>query len=243
MRHAPSERHLEMVFATRARLEGNDVGYGSIVAGGSHACILHWTRNDGILNPDELLLLDAGVEGYALYTADITRTLPLGGRFSTAQRAIYDLVFAAQDAAIRAVKPGVDFLEPNRVAMRILAQGLHDLGILTVSVEEALRDDRQLYRRYSLHNVSHMLGIDVHDCARAREQEYKLGTLTAGMVLTVEPGLYFQPDDLTVPEQYRGIGVRIEDDILVTETGCRNLSAAIPRTADDVELWIARTQD
>ncbi len=242
LRTAPSERHLEMIFATRARLEGNDVGYGSIVAGGSHACVLHWTRNDGILNPDELLLLDAGVEGYSLYTADITRTLPIGGRFTTAQRRIYDLVYAAQDAAIKAVKPGADFLEPNRVAMRILAQGLHDLGILTVSVEEALREDRQLFRRYTLHNVSHMLGIDVHDCARAREQEYKLGTLTPGMVLTVEPGLYFQPDDLTVPEEYRGIGVRIEDDILVSETGWINLSSAIPRSADDVEAWIANVQ-
>ncbi len=239
---APTERYIEGIFALRARTDGNDVGYGSIVASGAHACILHWTRNDGILNPGELLLLDAGVEGRALYTADITRTLPISGRFSAPQRAIYDLVYAAQEAAIQAVKPGADYLEPNRVAMAILAQGLHDLGILQVSVEEALREDQQLYRRYSLHNVSHMLGIDVHDCARAREQEYKLGTLTPGMVLTVEPGLYFQPDDLTVPAQYRGIGVRIEDDVLVTETGFRNLSAAIPRTAEDVERWIAGIQ-
>ena len=240
--HAPTERHLEGIFTMRARTDGNDVGYGSIVASGAHACILHWTRNDGILNPGELLLLDAGVEGHALYTADITRTLPVRGRFSPAQRAIYDLVYAAQEAAIQAVKPGADFLEPNRVAMRILAQGLHELGILQGSVEDAMRDDQQLYRRYSLHNVSHMLGIDVHDCARAREQEYKLGTLAEGMVLTVEPGLYFQADDLTVPEQYRGIGIRIEDDILVTDTGFRNLSAAIPRTAADVEAWMTGIQ-
>ena len=123
--------------------------------------------------------------------------------------------------------------------MRVLAFGLQRMGILK-DAEEALREDRQLYRRYTLHNVSHMLGLDVHDCARAREQTYKFGKLQAGMVLTVEPGLYFQPDDLTVPAKYRGIGVRIEDDILVTASGSRNLSGSLPSAPAAVERWMRR---
>ena len=232
-----TERDVEIMFYGRARAEGNDVGYGTIAAAGCNACILHWTRNDAPLRPGELLLLDAGVEGHALYTADITRTLPISGTFSAAQREIYDLVYAAQRAAITEVRPGNDFMHPNRVAMRHLAEGLERLGILS-SAEEALKDTNQFYRRYSLHNISHMLGIDVHDCAKARQEVYRFGQFRPGMVLTVEPGLYFQPDDLTVPERYRGIGVRIEDDILVTEDGNRNLSADIPASADEVEAWV-----
>ncbi|HEY0839622.1 MAG TPA: M24 family metallopeptidase, partial [Vulgatibacter sp.] len=138
-----------------------------------------------------------------------------------------------------AVKPGNDFMEPNRVAMEVLAHGLERLRILPTSAEEALRDENQFYKRYSLHNVSHMLGLDVHDCAQARAEAYKFGKLEAGMVLTVEPGLYFQRDDLTVPARYRGIGVRIEDDVVVTARGCRVLSADIPKTVKDVEAWMA----
>ncbi|AUX48595.1 Xaa-Pro aminopeptidase [Sorangium cellulosum] len=234
-----SEREVEGIFNLRARVEGNDVGYGTIAAAGHHACILHWTRNDGKLDPEKLLLIDAGVEGNSLYTADITRTLPIGGKFSPEQREIYELVLEAQEAALREVKPGNDFMEPNRAAMRVLARGLERLGILPVSAEEALKEDKQFYRRYSLHNVSHMLGLDVHDCAQARQQVYKFGKLQPGMVLTVEPGLYFQLDDETVPARYRGIGVRIEDDVLVTESGHRNLSCEIPRTVGDVEAWMA----
>lgn len=233
-----TERHVEGVFALRARVDGNDVGYGTIAASGANACILHWTKNDARLRRGELLLLDAGVEGNKLYTADITRTLPISGRFSKAQRDVYDLVWQAQAAAFTAVRPGQDFMEPNRRAMRVLAAGLERLGILQVSAEEALRDENQFYKRYSLHNVSHMLGLDVHDCAKARQEVYRLGPLKAGMVLTVEPGLYFQRDDLTVPAKYRGIGVRIEDDVLVTATGMRNLSASIPSEAAAVERWM-----
>jgi Xaa-Pro aminopeptidase len=240
LRQARSEREVEGVFNLRARVEGNDVGYGTIAATGPHACILHWTRNDGAISKGDLLLLDAGVEGHSLYTADITRTLPISGRFSREQRVIYDLVLDAQVRAMKAVKPGNDFLEPNRVAMGVLARGLKELGILRTSVEDALKEKNQFYKRYSLHNVSHMLGLDVHDCAAARQEAYKYGKLKPGMVLTVEPGLYFQLDDLTVPKQYRGIGIRIEDDVVVTARGCRNLSDGIPRTADDVEKWMAR---
>jgi Xaa-Pro aminopeptidase len=138
------------------------------------------------------------------------------------------------------IEPGVDFMEPNRIAMRVLAEGLESLGILPTSAEEALKEEHQFYKRYSLHNVSHMLGLDVHDCAQARQEAYKHGKLEPGMVLTVEPGLYFQLDDLTVPARYRGIGVRIEDDVVVTRTGYRNLSEAIPSEWRAVETWMAR---
>jgi Xaa-Pro aminopeptidase len=238
-----TERYVEGIFGLRARVEGNDVGYGTIAASGAHACILHWTDNDGALRPGDLLLLDAGVEANTLYTADVTRTIPLDGRFSREQREIYELVLAAQDAGFAACKPGNDFMAPNDAAMHVLAHGLERLGILKTSAEEALRKTNQFYKRYSLHGVSHMLGLDVHDCAAARAETYKYGKLQAGMVLTVEPGLYFQPDDLTVPERYRGIGVRIEDDVTITADGYRNLSASLPRTADDVEAWMDRLMD
>ena len=237
---ARSEREVEGVFNLRARVEGNDVGYGTIAASGHHACTLHYTRNDGALDPESLLLLDAGVEGNSLYTADITRTLPISGRFTKEQRLVYKLVYKAQKAALAEVKPGNDFMAPNKAAMRVLAAGLEKLGVLPSSAEDALKDEHQFYKRFSLHNVSHMLGLDVHDCAEARKEAYKFGKLKPGMVLTVEPGLYFQKDDLTVPEAYRGIGVRIEDDVVVTEAGHENLSARIPSQVDDVEDWMAR---
>ncbi|HET9030388.1 MAG TPA: aminopeptidase P family protein [Candidatus Aquilonibacter sp.] len=236
--HATSERQFEAAFWSRARIEANDVGYLTIAASGHHACTLHWNKNSGKIEPGTMLLLDAGVECDSLYTADITRTLPIGGTYTKAQRAVYEIVWEAQRAGIDAVAPGVDFLEPNRRAMRVLAQGLIDLGILKVSLDDALDPNHQFYRRYTLHNVSHMLGIDVHDCAQARSETYRYGRLREGMVLTVEPGLYFQPDDATVPEEFRGIGVRIEDDIHVTASGRENLSAILPSKADEVERWI-----
>jgi Xaa-Pro aminopeptidase len=146
-------------------------------------------------------------------------------------------VWEAQRAAFAACRPGNDFLDPNTAAMHVLAHGLERLGILS-SADEALQDDKLFYKRYSLHNVSHMLGLDVHDCAQARAETYKFGRLEPGMVLTVEPGLYFQLDDLTVPERYRGIGVRIEDDVAITATGHENLSAALPSEPDAVEAWV-----
>ncbi|MDQ2960860.1 MAG: aminopeptidase P family protein [Candidatus Dormibacteraeota bacterium] len=233
------ERVIEGVFRSRARLEGNEVGYETIAASGAHATILHWVRNDGQVNYGDLLLLDAGVECRQLYTADVTRTLPVSGTFTPEQREVYQIVLDAQNAAIAEVKPGAPFLAPHRAAMRVLAEGLHRLGILDADPDEAVRIDRQLHRRWTIHGVSHMLGLDVHDCSDARDQHYH-GELKPGYVLTVEPGLYFQPDDLTVPERYRGIGVRIEDDVVVTETGCRVLSDALPRDPDAIESWMAR---
>jgi Xaa-Pro aminopeptidase len=238
MKTAKSERELEGVFFTRARMEGNDVGYGSIVASGAHACTLHWRKNNGVIRKGDLLLLDAGIEGNSLYTADITRSFPISGKFTKEQKVIYELVLKAQKAALKAVKPGNDFMYPNAVAMKVLAEGLEELGILPTTAKEALRDENQFYKRYSLHNVSHMLGLDVHDCAQARAENYKYGKLEAGMVLTIEPGLYFQLDDLTVPEKYRGIGVRIEDDVVVTAKGHNNLSGHIPAEVKDLEAWI-----
>jgi Xaa-Pro aminopeptidase len=232
------ERVIEGVFNLRARVEGNDIGYETIAASGPHATTLHWVRNTGDVRSGDLLLLDAGVEGHELYTADVTRTMPINGTFSPAQRRIYTLVYEAQSAGIAAVRPGAKFMDPHDAAMAVLAQGLYELGILKEEPEYALRKDRQLHRRYTLHGTSHMLGIDVHDCANARNEFY-LGELHEGYVLTVEPGLYFQPNDLTVPEEYRGIGVRIEDDVLVTADGSRNLSGALPRSAEDVETWMA----
>jgi Xaa-Pro aminopeptidase len=233
-----SERWIEGVFGLRARVEGNDVGYGSICAAGAHACTLHWTDNDGPVRDGDLVLLDMGVEGAELYTADVTRTLPVSGRFTPRQRQVYELVFQAQEAALAECRPGADFLAPHKAAMRVLARGLERLGVLE-DAEASLAEDDQRYRRYTLHGVSHMLGLDVHDCARARDEQYRHGTLQEGYALTVEPGLYFQPDDLTVPEDLRGIGVRIEDDVVITADGHRNLSGALPRDADGVEAWMA----
>lgn len=239
------ERWLEGTFWRRARVDGNDVGYGSIVACGHHATTLHWVRDDGPVRDGDLVLLDMGVEGRSLYTADVTRTLPVSGHFSPLQRQVYDVVLRAQQAGIDAVRPGSAFLDPHRAAMRVIAEALHDWGLLPVRPDESLSEDPKapgagLHRRYTLHSTSHMLGLDVHDCAQARDETYRDAELEAGMVLTVEPGLYFQPDDLTVPPELRGIGVRLEDDILVTREGCRNMSGALlPRSADAVESWMA----
>ncbi|WP_285223513.1 aminopeptidase P family protein [Frankia sp. AiPa1] len=242
---ANGERWLEGTFWRRARVDGNDVGYGSIVACGQHATTLHWVRDDGPVRAGDLALLDMGVEGRSLYTADVTRTLPITGRFTDLQRKVYDVVLHAQQAGIEAVRPGASFLDPHRAAMRVIATALEDWGLLPGGAQASLSEDPQapnagLHRRYTLHSTSHMLGLDVHDCAAARDEAYRDGALAAGMVLTVEPGLYFQPDDLTVPPELRGIGVRIEDDILVTRDGCQNMSAALPRTAEEVENWMGQ---
>ncbi|WP_370413857.1 aminopeptidase P family protein [Streptomyces fradiae] len=234
---ATSERYIEGTFFLRARVEGNDVGYGTIAAAGPHACTLHWVRNDGPVRSGDLLLLDAGVETTELYTADVTRTLPINGRFTEIQRKIYDAVYEAQEAGIAAVKPGAGYRDFHDAAQRVLAEKLVEWGLVEGPVERVL--ELNLQRRWTLHGTGHMLGMDVHDCAAARTEAYVDTTLEPGMCLTVEPGLYFQADDLTVPEEYRGIGVRIEDDILVTEDGNRNLSDQLPRRSDEVEAWMA----
>ena len=233
------ERLIEGAFFTRARYEGNDLGYDSIVASGSHACILHWIKNDGELKNGDLILIDAGVEVESLYTADITRTLPINGKFTPAQRKIYTLVYEAQKAGMEAVKPGAKFRDFHHAAMTVLAKGLEEMGVLPVSAEESLKADVGLHRRWTVHGTGHMLGMDVHDCAQARKEAYTEGVLEEGMIVTVEPGFYIHPDDTLFPAEYRGIGVRIEDDVLVTKDGYKNLSSAMPRHPDEIEAWVA----
>lgn len=236
--HPRGERIIEGVFHQAARLEGNDTGYGTIAASGPHACILHWVTNDGPVTPGDLLLVDAGIELDSLYTADITRTIPVSGTFSPLQRQVYEAVLDAADQAFAVVKPGALFRDIHETAMRVIAGYVHEWGFLPVGLEESLAKEGQHHRRYMIHGTSHHLGLDVHDCAKARREMYMDKELEPGMVFTIEPGLYFQPDDHTVPAEWRGIGVRIEDNIVVTGNGGRNLSGGIPRKADEVENWV-----
>ncbi|WP_375485975.1 aminopeptidase P family protein [uncultured Jatrophihabitans sp.] len=241
------ERWLEGTFWRRARLEGNDVGYTSIVGSGPHATTLHWWRNHGAVAAGGLLLADMGVETDELYTADVTRTMPVDGTWTPEQRKVYRAVAEAQAAGIAEVRSGADFLAAHKAAMYVIAEHLHAWGILPVTADVSCAEDPEtpgagLHRRYTLHGTSHMLGIDVHDCAAARNETYRDGTLAAGHVLTVEPGLYFQTNDLSVPAELRGIGVRIEDDVVVTDGDPVNLSAMLPRDPDEVTAWMRDVQ-
>ncbi|PWJ56198.1 Xaa-Pro aminopeptidase [Quadrisphaera granulorum] len=240
VRHERGERVIESAFEGVARREGNGVGYETIAAAGPHACTLHWIRNDGPVRPGQLVLVDAGVEATSLYTADVTRTLPVDGRFSPAQRRVYQAVLDAADAAFAVARPGSKFRDLHAAAMEVIAARLESWGLLPVSAAEALDPEKGgQHRRWMVHGTSHHLGLDVHDCAQARREMYLDAELVPGMVFTIEPGLYFKSDDLLVPDELRGIGVRIEDDVLVTEDGCVNLSAALPRRPADVEEWMA----
>lgn len=236
------ERVIERAFEGRARIEGNGVGYDTIAASGAHACTLHWIRNDGPAREGDLVLIDAGVEVDSLFTGDVTRTLPVSGTFTEPQRRVYQAVLDAADAAFAVIRPGARFRDVHEAAMRVIAQRLHDWGLLPGTVEESLDSEGQFHRRWMVHGTSHHLGLDVHDCAKARKELYQEGTLEPGMVFTVEPGLYFGPDDLLAPEQLRGIGIRIEDDVLVTPEGGERLTAMIPRTVDEVERWLAEAR-
>ncbi|MEV5732794.1 aminopeptidase P family protein [Streptomyces sp. NPDC052292] len=237
-RHARGERWIEGTFNRRARLGGYGLGFDTIAAAGSHSCILHWMQNDGPVRDGDLLLLDAGAEADSFYTGDVTRTLPVSGHFTEAQRRVYDLVFAAQSAGIAALRPGAPFGAFHAAAMRVIAEELDAWGLRPYGTT-ASTPGPDLYRRYTLCGSGHMLGLDCHDCAGARDEAYSAGVLRRGHVLTVEPGLYFQPDDLTVPAELRGIGVRIEDDLVITSSGAECLSSGLPRSADEVEAWMA----
>jgi Xaa-Pro aminopeptidase len=237
--HERGERVIEGTFGAHARLEGNTVGYETIAAAGEHATTLHWTQNDGAVRAGDLVLVDAGVEADSLYTADVTRTLPVDGTFTDVQRRVYTAVLDAADAAFAVARPGARFRDVHGAAMDVIAARLGEWGLLPGTVEESLDPEGQYHRRWMVHGTSHHLGLDVHDCALARREMYLAAVLQPGMVFTIEPGLYFKSDDLTVPEEYRGIGVRIEDDVLVTPDGNENLSAALPRRPEDVEQWMA----
>lgn len=240
VRRGRGERWVEGVFGLYARHAGNAVGYDTIAAGGDHANTLHWIRNDGDLRPGDLLLMDAGVEAESLYTADITRTLPVSGTFSEAQRKVYTAVLEAQAAGFAAAKPGNRFSDVHKAAIAVVARHLAEWGLLPVGAEESLNQETGgQHRRWMVHGTSHHLGIDVHDCAQARTENYRDAELKPGMVITVEPGIYLKATDLLVPEELRGIGVRIEDDIVITEDGCEILSSHLPRDPDEVEAWMA----
>jgi len=231
------ERSVEGVFSQRARIDGNDIASGVIAAAGSHACTLHWRPQHGRLQATDLLLLDAGAETRSLYAADVTRTMPLSGRFTEPQRLVYDLVHRAQAAGIAHVRAGARFMEFHEEAMSVIVEGLADWGLLAASTDEAL--ETLIYRRWTLTGGSgHMIGLDVHDCGQARLDRYRDGRLEAGMVLTVEPGLYFQPDDQLIPPDLRGLAVRIEDDVLVTDSNPLVMSQKLPARADALMAWM-----
>lgn len=238
MKEQRGERIVEGAFYTRARLEGNEPGYDTIAAAGAHACVLHWIRNDGAVRDGDLLLLDAGVEMDSHYTSDVTRTLPINGVFTEAQRKLYMLVYEAQEAALKTIRPGAKFRDFHRASQQVIARGLEEWGILPITAEESLDPENGLHRRWTLCSTGHMLGLDVHDCAKARADQYLDGVLEVGQVLTVEPGLYLQPDDLLIPEEMRGIGIRIEDCVEVTEDGYRLMTESLPRHPDDIERWM-----
>ena len=203
--------------------------YNSIVAGGSNACILHYTENDRPLNDGDLVLIDAGCE-FAMYAGDITRTFPVNGKFSQPQREIYDLVLKAQKRAIELLVPGNSIKQANDEVVRIKTQGLVDLGILKGDVDTLI--EQQAYRQFYMHGLGHWLGLDVHDVGSYGQDKQRI--LEIGMVITVEPGIYIS-EDADVPEQYKGIGVRIEDNLLMTEYGNKILTAAAPKEIADIE--------
>lgn len=216
---------------TFRRRGGSGAGYPSIVASGPNATTLHYITNNRKIEDGDLMLLDAGCE-FGYYTADVTRTFPVSGHFSNPQREIYEAVLDAQLAGIAKIKKGARFQEVHDVSTRVLVEHLVKLGILTGSVTDILKEGK--YKRYFMHRTSHWLGMDVHDCGNY----YVAGesrVMAPGMVLTVEPGLYFDIEDTTVDARYRGIGVRVEDDVLVTESGFEVLTNEIPKSAADVE--------
>ena len=241
--HWRGERVLEGAFGAKAREEGNGLGYDTIAAAGNHANTLHWINNDGAVEPGQLVLVDAGVEVDSLYTADVTRTIPVDGRFTEAQRRIYQAVLDAADAAFaRAGTPGCRFKDVHAAAMEVIAARLEEWGMLPegVSAADSLAPEGQYHRRWMVHGTSHHLGLDVHDCAQARREMYMDAELRPGMCFTIEPGLYFREDDLLVPAEMRGTGVRIEDDVVVREDGgVERLTQNVPRTVEEVEAWVS----
>jgi len=209
--------------------------YSSIVAAGDNACILHYNNNDAEIEDGDLVLIDAGCE-YEYYASDITRTFPANGKFSPEQKAIYEIVLQAQQAAIEAVRPGAAWDEPHNASVKVITQGLVKLGILSGRTSQLIKSEA--YKDFYMHRVGHWIGMDVHDVG-----DYKIDNhwrlLEPGMVTTVEPGIYIAPDNKKVEKKWRGIGVRIEDDVLVTRRGSRVLSTGIPKTVDEIETFMA----
>lgn len=217
------------------RRHGAVASYEPIVGGGANACVLHYRANNALLNDGDMLLIDAGAEFHG-YASDITRTFPVNGRYTKAQREIYDIVLAAQDSAIDQVRPGRAFNAYHDAAVRVISQGLIDLGLLEGELDEVIESGA--FRKFYMHKTGHWLGLDVHDVG-----DYRIGDdfreLEAGMVLTVEPGIYIAPSLEGVPEAYRGIGVRIEDDVVVTKSAPDVMSTDVPRDASSIEALMA----
>jgi Xaa-Pro aminopeptidase len=227
-----NERELDALLDyTFRRAGGTGAAYGNIVAGGANACILHYHENDRPLVAGELCLVDAGCE-WDFYASDVTRTFPVGGRFSPEQRALYELVLAAEERAIAIVRPGATQDDVHAAALEILVDGLLALGLLTGTRASVLED--KSYRRFYMHRTGHWLGLDVHDCG-LYAVDGKPRPFVPGMVTTVEPGLYVAPDDETVEARWRGIGIRIEDDCLVTAGGCEVLTRDVPKGVEELE--------
>jgi len=216
---------------------GRGWGYFPIVAAGANATVLHYNENSMPVREGALVLIDAGAE-VDLYTADVTRTFPASGRFTEAQRAIYQLVLDAADLCIARTRPGETIEGLHELAVRVLTEGMVKLGLLKGEVDTLIKDNA--FRRYYMHRTSHWLGLDVHDVGSYRGLDGKPRPLAPGMLFTIEPGLYIAEDDESAPPEYRGIGVRIEDDILVTQEGYENLTGSIPRTVVEVERACAR---
>jgi len=215
------------------------VAFNTIVAGGDNACVLHYTENTAVIQDGTLVLVDAGAE-YASYAGDITSTFPASGRFSKAQAALYEIVLAAQQAAIEVIQPDVSYDAMHQASVRVLTQGLARLGILQGEPNQLIEEEA--YKRFFMHGTGHWLGMDVHDVGRYKQQgEWR--TFQAGMVVTVEPGLYIANDCAGVDAQYRGIGIRIEDDVVVTQTGHEVLTTGLPRTVAEIEQWMAQNRD
>ncbi len=227
------EALIEQVFRRRGAA---GPAYTSIVGAGPNATVLHYINNDGELRDGELLLVDAGAE-YKGYASDITRTFPINGHFTKPQREIYDLVLKAQMACVEMVRPGVTHEQLKQHSIEVLTEGMVELGLLQGKTEELIKEKK--YEKFYMHGLGHMLGIDVHDVG-----QYYFGSdsraLEAGVVMTVEPGIYVSPDTKDVPEKYLGIGVRIEDDVLCTSNGPRVLTTKVPKQAGEIEALMAR---
>jgi Xaa-Pro aminopeptidase len=231
------EYELQALMEAEFRQKGSErVAYESIVGSGPNATVLHYRKNDRQMQDGELVLIDAGCE-YASYASDVTRTFPVNGRFSDAQRRVYELVLEAELAGIRSVRPGATLEEVHRASLEVITRGLVELGFIEGPVDVALKEER--YKPFFMHRTSHFLGMDVHDVG-ATHLDGKPRPLAPGMVLTVEPGIYVGVGEEKVPEEYRGIGVRIEDDVVVTETDSHVLSGAIPKTIEDLESVCAK---
>jgi Xaa-Pro aminopeptidase len=210
--------------------------YTSIVGGGANATVLHYINNDAELKDGDLLLIDAGAE-YRGYASDITRTFPVNGRFTSAQRDVYELVLESQVACIEMSRPGVSIDELHTRSVEILTEGMVRLGLLKGDPQKLIEEEK--YKQFYMHRLGHFLGMDVHDVGRYHERD-ESRRIEPGMVMTIEPGLYISPDTKDIPEKYLGLGVRIEDDVLVTEDGHRVLSDKAPKHVEEIEQLMAR---